>query len=158
MKWYKRTIILALGLGIEVCFAVLSGLLIKANGEWVASLILPYFAPRSPLFFGMLSGVMHIFSSLALAAYAERKDLLPKGIFLTITEGISELVFLAFFFELTYEISSFFIATGCMLLSVICLWIYSKKSDSAALLKLPVVHIKIYLWMIVYCILTLNFT
>jgi len=158
MKWYKRTIVLAVGLGIELFFASISAFMIRANGDWVESLALPYFAPTSPLPFALLSEGMYLFSAISLAAYADRVSDLPKGILCNVAEGISEIVFLAFFFELTYEISSFFIATACLILSFANMWIFSRKSGSAALLRLPVAQIKLYYWMIVYCILTLNFT
>ena len=158
MKWYKRTIVLAIGLTTELFFAAVSAFLIRANGAWVESLALPYFAPRSPLLFAILSEAAYLFSAFSLAAYAGNRADLPKGVICLVAEGVSELAFLAFFFELTYEISSFFIATGCMILSFINLWIFSKKGVGAALLRLPVVQIKVYLWMVVYGILTLNFT
>ena len=158
MKWYKRTIVLAIGLMAELIFAALSAFLIRANGDWVESLVLPYFALRSPLLFAALSEITYLFSALSLAAYAERRRDLPKGVLCLASEGVSEIAFLCFFFELTYEISSFFIATACMVLSFINLWIFSKQNYIAVLLRLPVVLIKVYLWTIIYCILTLNFT
>ena len=158
MKWYKRTIVFAAGLFLELMTAAVSGLLLQSNGEWVASLILPYFVPKSPLFFSLLGIIVYLSSSLSLAAYYERMEDLPKGMLLMLAESASELIFLAFFFELTYEITSFFLATGCMILSFFTLWTFGKKSESAALIRLPVVQIKVYIWAIIYCILMLNFT
>lgn len=158
MKWYKRTIVLAIGLFLELIFAVISALLVRANGEWVASLVLPYFVPKSPFFFSLLGEGIYLFSALSFALYGESKNDLPKGILLTLIEGASELVFLAFFFELTYEITSFFLATACLLLSFVNLRSFAAKNENAALIRLPVVMIKTYIWTILYCILTLNFT
>ena len=158
MKWYKFTIVLAVGLGAELLFASVSSLLIIANGEWIGSLVLPYFAPKSPLLYGVLAAFIYLFSALSLGFYVEGKRDLPRGVLLTLLEGASELVFLAFFFELTYEITSFFIATGALLLSFINLYVFSEKNDLAGFLRLPVFQIKLYFWMIVYCLLMINFT
>ena len=158
MKWYKRTIVFSVGLGADLLFAVISAFLIQANGDWVKSLALPYFAPTSPLVFAILSEILYLSSALSLAAYVQGLRDLPRGILCTVAEGVSEIAFLAFFFELTYEIVSFFVATICIVLSFVNLWVFSKKGAGALLLRVPVVLIKLYLWMIVYCILTINFT
>jgi len=158
MRWYKFTIVLAIGLGTELLFAAFSSILLQANGEWIGSLVLPYFAPKTPLIYGVLTALIYLFSALSLAFYAEGKRDLPRGVLLTLIEGASELVFLAFFFELTYEITSFFIATGAVILSFMNLCIFSEKNDLAGFFRLPVFQIKLYFWTIVYCLLMINFT
>ena len=158
MKWYKRTIVFSIGLGLELLFAIVTAFLIRENKAWVESLALPYFAPTSPLVFALLGEVMYVLSALSLSAFTKQLSDLPRGILSILAEGITEIVFLLFFFKLTYEITSFFIATGCLIVSFSNLWQFAKKGIAASLLRLPIVQIKVYFWMLVYCVLMLNFT
>ena len=158
MRWYKFFIVLAIGLATELLFALPTGVLVRANGEWIASLTLPYFVPKSPLFFTLLTGVMHVSSALSLALYVEWTRDLPRGILLTVQESASEIIFLVFFFELTYEITSFFIATGCLAVSILTYCAYAKRNVAAGAARLPILSVKIYLWTALYCVLMLNFT
>lgn len=157
MRWYKFSIVLAIGLLVELFIAVPSSLLIKENGEWLSSLVLPYFAPRSPVFYGALMEVIYLSSVGALALYVERGSDLPKGIVLTVIEGLSEIVTLLFFFEFTYETTSFFFATATLLLSVYNCNVFLSKNDAAGITRLPNLLSKLFLWMILYCILNINF-
>lgn len=157
MRWYKFSIVLAIGLLLELIVAIPSSLLIKENGEWLATLVLPYFAPHSPFFFGALMEVIYISSVLSLALYAEKRGDLPKGIFLTVIEGISEIVTLLFFFKFTYEITSFFLATTALILSIYNMTVFLSKSDPAGFARFPSLLVKLYLWTILYCILSINF-
>ena len=137
--------------------AIPSSLLIKENGEWLASLVLPYFAPHSPFFYGVLAEVIYLSSVTSLALYAERRNELPKGIFLLLIEGISEIVTLLFFFEFTYEITSFFLGTASLLISVYNTGVFLSKNDIAGITRVPNLIVKLYLWTILYCILSINF-
>lgn len=157
MRWYKYLIVLAIGLFLELVIAVISCILIKENGEWLASLSLPYFASRSPIFYGALMAVIYLSSALALAFYATHSADLPKGILLLSAEGVAEIVTLLFFFEFTYEITSFFLATATMILCVYTTSVFLRKSDSAGIARLPTVTIHLYLWTVLYCILMINF-
>ena len=158
MRWYKFSIVVALGLVIELIVAIPSTLLIKLNGEWLASLTLPYFAPRSALFYCALMEVIYLSSVVSLALYVKEKSDLPKAILLTCLEGLSEVITLIFFFEFTYEITSFFWATITMLLSVYNTSTFLSKEDAAGIARLPNLQVKLYLWTVLYCILMINFT
>ena len=158
MRWYKFSIVVAIGLLLELVVAVLSTLLVKENGEWLASLTLPYFAPRSPIFYGVLSEGIYLSSVLSLALFVREKCDLPKGILLTASEGVSEIVTLLFFFKFTYEITSFIFATATMLISVYNTSVFLSKEDAAGIARLPNLQIKLYLWTVLYCILMINFT
>lgn len=157
MRYYKYLITLAVGLLLELVIAVFSCLLIKENGEWLRSLVLPYFAPKSFLFYGGMMITIYLSSASALACYVRSFSDLPKGILLTLFEGISEIVTLLFFFEFTYEITSFFFGTATMILSLANTAIFLSKSDRAGIVRLPNFIVKLYLWTILYCILSLNF-
>lgn len=158
MRWYKFAIVFAAALLVEVAVAAISCTLIQANGRWVESLVLPYFAPRSALFYGVLMEILYLSSALSVAFFTETKSDLPRATLLNAAEGLSEIVLLAFFFELTYEIVSFFLATVTMLLSFYNTITFMKKSDLAGVFRLPVFQITVYFWAVVYCVLTLNFT
>ena len=157
MRWYKFSIVLVIGLLLELLIAVPSSLLIKENGDWLAGLILPYFAPHSPLLYGALMEVIYLSSVLSLAFYAECRGDLPKAIGLTFIEGISEIVTLLFFFEFTYEITSFFLATVALLLSAYNCAVFSSKNEIAGITRIPNLLSKLYLWSVLYCILSINF-
>lgn len=157
MRWYKFSIVLAIGLFVELAVAAASCLLVKENGEWLASLTLPYFAPHSPLFYGAMTEVAYLFSALALACYASNLRALRKGVLLTAAEGSAEIVTMLFFFKFTYEITSFFLATATMLFSVYLTADFLSKKDVAGIVRFPVLAVHLYLWMILYCILTINF-
>ena len=157
MRFYKSTIVFAIGLLLELGVAVASSVLVKENGEWLASLILPYFAPHSPLFYGVLTLVEYLSSATALAFYVKSGRFLPKGVLLTLLEGIAEIVTLLFFFEFTYEITSFFSATATTLLSLFITSLFLSENDVAGLARLPDLGVKLYLWVVLYCILTINF-
>ncbi len=158
MRWYKFSIVLAVGLLIELFVAGISCFLIRANGEWVQSLLLPYFAPRSAVFYGVLMETTYLFSALSLSFYTESSRDLPRGVLLTAAEGAAEIILLAFFFELTYEIVSFFLSTFTMLLSFYNTTVFLKKNDLAGIFRLPVFSVTVYFWAVVYCVLMLNFT
>ena len=158
MRWYKFAIVLAAGLLLEVSIAAISCFLIQANGTWVKSLALPYFAPRSAVFYGVLMEIVYLCSALSLGFFTETRSDFPKGFLLTAAEGISQIVLLSFFFELTYEIVSFFLATITMLLSFYVTAVFLKKNDLAGLFRLPVFQINVYFWAVIYCVLTINFT
>ena len=158
MRWYKFSIVLAIGLILELFVAIPSTLLIKENGEWLASLVLPYFAPHSALFYGTMMAVIYLSSVISLAFYAERSGDLPKGVLLTSIEGVSEIATLFFFFEFTYEITSFIFATITLLISIYNTSAFLNKSDTSAIARLPNLQCKLYFWTVLYCILTINFT
>lgn len=157
MRWYKRSVVFAFGLFIEVIIATISCLLIKENHEWLASLTLPYFAPRSFLLYGVIMETVYLSSSASLALYtAERHDLILGGS-LTLLEGISEIVTLLFFFKFTFEITAFFLATVTMVISIINTVLFLAKKDAAGIVRLPALAATIYLWAEIYCILMINF-
>ena len=79
MRWYKFAIVLAAGLLLEVSIAAISCFLIQANGMWVKSLALPYFAPRSAVFYGVLMEIVYLCSALSLGFFTETKSDFPKG-------------------------------------------------------------------------------
>ncbi len=158
MRWYKFAIVLAVGLFLEVTIAAISCFLIQANGTWVRALVLPFFAPKSAVFYGVLMEILYLFSSLSLAFFVQTKSDFPRGFTLTAAEGVSEIILLAFFFELTYEIVSFFLATITMLISFYNTTVFLKKNELAGLFRLPVFQITVYFWAVIYCVLTLNFT
>lgn len=157
MRWYKFSMVLAIGLLLELIVAAFSCLLIKENGEWLASLILPYFAPRSLVFYGALAETIYLSSAVSLACYAENKRDIPKGILLTASEGVAEIVTLLFFFKFTYEITSFFLATLTMLLSLFVTASFLARKSTAGVARIPAFIAHLYFWMVIYCILTLNF-
>ncbi|MBO4472917.1 MAG: hypothetical protein J5765_03825 [Clostridia bacterium] len=157
MRWYKFSIVLAIGLLVELIVAIPSSILIKENGEWLAGMVLPYFAPHSPLFFGAMMEVIYLSAVFSLALYAKTRSDLPKGIVLTVLEGLSEIVTLLFFFKFTYEITSFFLATAALGLSLHNTGVFLSKSDPAGFARFPSLISKIYLWTVLYCILSINF-
>lgn len=157
MRWYKRSIVFAIGLLIEVVVAVISCLLIKENNFWLSRLSLPIFAPHSFLFYGFLMETIYLSSAASLALYATNSADLPKGTLLTAVEGFAEILTLLFFFKFTYEITAFFLATATMLLSQINTMIFLNKSDAAGITRLPCLAATLYLWVVVYCILMINF-
>lgn len=158
MRWYKFSIVLVISLLIELIVAIASSELIKANGEWLSTLSLPTFAPKSALFYGMLMELVYLSSATAVAFYVQGKSELPKALILNITEGGMQILTLIFFFSLTYEITSFFFATATMILSLFITSVFMKKSDAAGIIRLPALSIELYLWMTIYCILMTNFT
>ena len=137
--------------------AVPSSLLIKENSEWLSGLVLPYFAPHSSVFFGVLMESIYLSSVISLALFTETRGDLPKGILLTAIEGISEIVTLLFFFKFTYEITSFFLATAALSISLYNTGVFLSKSNSAGIARFPIFLVKLYLWTILYCILSINF-
>ena len=157
MRYYKHLIVLTIGITLELGVAIFSCLLIKENGDWIASLTLPYLAPRSPFFYGVLMVVNYLSAAASLACYAHCGADLPKGILLTLSEGIGEVVTLLFFFEFTYEITSFFLATLTMICSLVNTSIFLTKNDAAGICRFPSFCIKLYLWTVIYCVLTINF-
>ena len=157
MRFYKFAIILSIGLFLELLVAVLTSVVIKQNGEWLASLTLPYFAPHSLLFYGALSEVLYFSSALSLSFYVETRDDLPKGVLLTLLEGSAEILTLLFFFKFTYEIISFFLATATMILSFCNTSFFLSKRNAAGIARFPVFTIHLYFWAILYCILMINF-
>ena len=158
MRWYKFSIVFAIGLIAEVVIAALSCALIKQNGEWLAKLILPGFAPKNFAVYGILMEINYLSSALSCAFYVKEKRELPKGVMLLFVEGLSDVVTLAFFFRFTYEITSFFFATATMILGVVVTSFHLKKSWIAGVARLPVLSIHSFLWSVLYCILMLNFT
>ena len=157
MRWYKRSVIFAMGLLIEVIVATISCLLIKENSDWLSRLTLPYFAPRSFFFYGVLMETIYLSSAAALALYASGSSELPKGILLTAIEGIAEILTLLFFFKFTYEITAFFLATITMVVSEINTMIFLEKSDAAGIARIPTLASILYLWAVIYCIMMINF-
>ncbi len=157
MRWYKRSVVFAIGLFLEVIIAVISCVLIKENHEWLMSLALPYFAPRAFLLYGVIMETLYLSSAASLALYTlEPRDLI-RGISLTALEGIAEIVTLLFFFRFTYEITSFFFATATMVISIANTVIFLAKKDAAGIARLPALASTIYLWTVIYCILMINF-
>ena len=69
-----------------------------------------------------------------------------------------KLVYLFFFFEFTYEITSFIFATITLLISIYNTSAFLNKSDTSAIARLPNLQCKLYFWTVLYCILTINFT
>jgi len=157
MRWYKFSIVFTIGLFIELIVAIFSSVIIKENGEWLASLSLPFFAPHSPLFYGVLTEILYLFSALSLALYTRSSADLPIGGILTAAEGIAEIITLLFFFKFTYEITSFFVMTGTLLLSCCNTSHFLSKRDAAGIARFPVFIITLYLWSVLYCILMINF-
>lgn len=157
MRWYKRSIVFAIGLFIELIVATISCLLIKENHTWLRSLVLPYFAPRSFFLYAFCMEVAYLSAAASLALYVERLTDLPKGLLLTAGEGFAQTVTLLFFFKFTYEITSFFLATATMVLSVVANVLFLTKSGAAGIWRLPTTIVTIYFWMVVYCILSINF-
>ena len=157
MLWYKRSIVFAIGLLIELVVATISCLLLKENPSWLSSLTLPYFAPRSFLFYGALMETIYLSSAAALALFVTNASDLPKGILLTATEGALEVITLLFFFKFTYEITAFFLATITMVFSQINTMVFLGKSDAAGIIRVPTLAATLYLWAVVYCILMINF-
>ena len=157
MRWYKRSIVFAVGLLAELIVAILSCLLIKQNRTWLENLALPYFAPKSFLFYAMLMEAVYLSSAAALAFYVQSARDLPKGLVLTLLEGGAETVTLLFFFKFTYEITAFFLATGTMVFSVINSFLFLRKSDGAGFMRIPTLTATVYLWTVIYCILMINF-
>ena len=158
MRWYKGSIVLAAGLCVELIVAVISCLLIKENSVWLLSLALPYFAPRSALSYGIIMEVGYLSAAVSLAIYATSLEDLPKGVLLTAVEGMLEIVTLLFFFQFTYEITSFFLATATIIFSVFTTSVFLSKRDAAGIARLPSLILHLYLWAILYCILMINFT
>ena len=157
MRWYKFSVVLAIGLLVELVVAIFSTLLVKENGEWLASLTLPYFAPHSPLFYGSLMVIDYLSTVVSLAFFTETLRDLPKGLLLIGIEGIFEIITLLLFFEFTYEITSFFSATATLLFSIYGTSVFLSKSDAAGIAKIPNLQVKLYLWTVLYCILSINF-
>jgi len=157
MRWYKRSIVFAIGLLIELAVATISCLLIKQNGAWLASLALPYFAPKSFLFYGICMEVAYLSSAAALALYAESIKDLPKGMLLTAAEGGAEVITLLFFFKFTYEITAFFLATATMVFCTLNTFLFLGKNDTAGIARIPALLVTLYLWTVIYCILMINF-
>lgn len=157
MRWYKFSIVLAIGLFLELIVATICCLLVKENGEWLASLTLPYFAPKNLFFYGALSEIIYLSSALSLAFYAQNKHDLPEGILLSLAEGILQILTLLFFFEFTYEITSFFLATATMCFSLFMTSAFLGKREAAGIAHLPTLAVHLYFWMVLYCILTINF-
>ena len=158
MRWYKFSIVLAVGLLSELIIAALSCALIKENGVWLSHLLLPTFAPRSFVVYGVLMETSYLFSALSLACYVKSKSDVPKGLMLLAAEGIADVLTLLFFFRFTYEITSFFFATATMLVSIIVTSLHLKQSDVAGIVRLPVLSVHVYFWSVLYCILMINFT
>ena len=157
MRWYKRSVVFAVGLLAELVVSILSCLLIKQNRAWLDNLALPYFAPRSFLFYAVLMESVYLSSAAALAFFVQNAKDLPKGLALTALEGASETVTLLFFFKFTYEITAFFLATGTMVLSVVNTLLFLRKSDAAGFIRIPTLAATVYLWTVIYCILMINF-
>ena len=157
MRWYKRSIVFAVGLLAELVVAILSCLLIKQNRAWLENLALPYFAPRSFLFYATLMEAVYLSSAAALAFYVQSAKDLPKGLALTVLEGGAETITLLFFFKFTYEITAFFLATATMIFSVINSFLFLRKSDAAGFMRIPTLATTVYLWTVIYCILMINF-
>ena len=157
MRWYKRSVVFAIGLFIEVVIATISCLLIKENREWLTALDLPSFAPKSFLFYGTLMEVVYLSSAAALALYTAEKRDLAKGILLTSAEGLAQIITLLFFFEFTYEITAFILSTATMVLSHINTMIFLEKKDVAGIARVPTLAVTTYLWAVIYCILMINF-
>ena len=157
MRWYKRSVVFAIGLFIEVVIAAISCLLIKENREWLTSLTLPYFAPKSFLFYGALMEIVYLSSAASLALYTAEKRDLAKGTILTALEGVMQIVTLLFFFEFTYEITSFLLSTLTMVVSQIITMVFLSKNDAAGIARLPTLAVTMYLWAVIYCILMINF-
>ena len=157
MRWYKRSVVFAIGLFLELIIAVISCFLIKQNHEWLASLALPYFAPRSFLLYGAIMEIVYLSVAASLALYtAEARDLI-RGISMTAIEGIAEISTLLFFFRFTYEITAFFLATITMVLFILNTMVFLAKNDAAGIVRLPALAATIYLWAVIYCILMINF-
>ena len=157
MRWYKFSIVLTIGLSLELSIAILSCLLIRMNGEWLASLVLPYFAPKNPLFYGSMMEIIYLSSAASLGFYVKSSCDLPKGLCLTAAEGSMHLLSLLFFFKFTYEITSFFLATATMLFSVFITYVFLEKSAAAGFSRIPVLGLTIYFWTVLYCLLMINF-
>ena len=157
MHWYKRSIVFTIGIFIELVVATISCLLIKENHAWLSGLTLPYFAPRSFLLYGALMETIYFSSAAALALYTKSARELPKALALTSIEGLSQIVTLLFFFKFTYEITAFFLATVTMIIAQINTMVFLGKSDAAAIAKLPALGATLYLWVVIYCILMINF-
>ena len=157
MRWYKRSIVFAIGLFIELIVATISCLLIKENGAWLVRLALPHFAPRHFLPYGILMECIYLSSAAALALYATNAHDLPKGVLLTSLEGGAEIASLLFFFKFTYEITAFFLSTITMILSIVNTIVFLSKSDYAGIARIPSLAATVYLWTIIYCILMINF-
>ncbi|MBO4479725.1 MAG: hypothetical protein J5774_05105 [Clostridia bacterium] len=157
MRWYKRSVVFAVGLFSELIVATISCLLIKENRAWLQNLVLPYFAPRSFLFYAVLMEVRYLSAAAALALYVNALKELPKGLFLTCLEGAAETVTLLFFFKFTYEITAFFLATATMVLSVVNNLLFLSKNDAGGIFHLPATLVTLYFWTVIYCILSLNF-
>lgn len=157
MHWYKRSVVFAIGLFLELIIATITTILIKGNGAWLRTLALPPFAPETFFPYGVLMEVTYLSSAFSLSLYASQASDLPKGILLTVVEGSSEIVTLLFFFRFTYEITSFFLATITMILSAIVTIIFLGKKDSAGIARIPTLLVTLYFWTILYCILMINF-
>ena len=157
MRWYKRSVVFAIGLFVELIIATISCILIKENRIWLSGLVLPRFAPRSFLFYAVLMEVTYLSSAAGLALYVQSARDLPKGIALTALEGGAETITLLFFFKFTYEITAFFLATATMILSVTNAFLFLSKSDAAGFARIPTLVVTLYLWTVIYCILMMNF-
>ena len=157
MRWYKRSIVFAIGLLAELIIATISCLLIKENHTWLRSLVLPYFAPRSFLIYAFCMEVAYLSAAASLALYVEHLSDLPKRLLLTAGEGTAQIVTLLFFFKFTYEITSFFLATATMVFSVVTNVLFLTKSDAAGICRLPTTVVTVYFWTVIYCILSINF-
>ena len=158
MRWYKRSIVFAIGLFLELIVATISCILIKENRLWLSGLALPHFAPRSFLFYGAIMETIYLSSAAALALYTKSVNDLPKGLSLTVIEGALEITTLLFFFKFTYEITAFFLATVAMVFSGITTMVFLGKTDSAGIARIPAFASILYLWVLIYCILMMNFT
>ena len=158
MRWYKRSIVFAIGLFIELIVATISCVFIKQNAAWIGSLRLPYFAPKAFPIYGIMMETIYLSTAASLALYAEHTGDLPKGVILISLEGAAEIVTLLFFFKFTYEITAFFSSTLTMILSTINTIVFLGKNDAAGIAKLPSLAVILYLWTVLYCILMINFT
>ncbi len=157
MRWYKRSVVFAIGLFFELIVAILSCLLIKENRSWLETLALPYFAPRSFLYYAIGMEIVYLCSAASVALYTSSVRDLPKALLLNAAEGGAEIVTLLFFFKFTYEITSFFLATATMILSTVNTFLFLSKSDAAGIVRVGTMGVTLYLWVIIYCILTINF-
>ena len=157
MRWYKRSVVFAIGLFIELIVATFSTILIKENGEWLRTLALPSFAPKGFLLYGAMMEIAYLSSSFSLSLYVSQASDLPKGILLTAVEGVAEVITLLFFFRFTYEITAFFLATVTMIISTVVTILFLGKKDSAGIARIPALAVTLYLWTLLYCILMINF-
>lgn len=157
MRWYKRSVVFAVGLVLELIVATISCILIKENRTWLSALVLPFFAFKNFLPYAVCMEVVYLCTAASLALYTESAKDLPKGLFLNAVEGGMQILTLVFFFKFTYEITAFFLATATMIVSAIISFLFLEKNDSAGILRIGTFAVTLYLWTVIYCILMINF-